>query len=77
MPYLGLKVHGCYMVDGRMRYESWSLGHVPLGDKTAKALAGVATDILVQYEIDGRVKYVVSDTTSVMPATVRAMPNKI
>jgi hypothetical protein len=42
-------------------------------DKTADALGAVASKILVEYEINERVKYVVSDTPSVMPATARSM----
>jgi hypothetical protein len=73
MPYLGMKVHGCYMAGRMMRYQAWSLGQVPLGDKNADALAALASKILVESGINDLVKDVVSYTTSVMPATVRAM----
>jgi hypothetical protein len=53
------------------------LGHIPLEEKNAAALAKVASTILIDYGINDRVTYVVTDTTAVMPATVRAMDKKI
>jgi hypothetical protein len=73
MPYLGLKVHGCYDFEGRIRYQGWCLGHVPLEEKNHQALAAATLTILKQYGIEEKVTFIVSDTTAVMPATARLL----
>jgi hypothetical protein len=73
LPYLGLKVHGCYTVEETVRYQGWCLGHVPLEGKTAEALATATLQILNDYGIEARVTFIVSDTTAVMPATARLL----
>jgi hypothetical protein len=73
LPYLGLKVHGWYLFKEEVRYRGWCLGHVPLEEKTAEALSQATLAILNDYGICQKVTYVVSDTTAVMPATVRIM----
>jgi hypothetical protein len=70
MPFLDVKVHGASVVDGDITFQAWCLDHVPLEDKNAAGIAGVARRVLMDYGITDQVTFVVTDTTNVMPAAV-------
>jgi hypothetical protein len=72
MRYQGLKVHGSYLVEGTLYYLAWSFGHLPLQEKNAEAISAVALRIVRVNQIEDKVKYIVSDTTPVMPVISRS-----
>jgi hypothetical protein len=68
--YIGLKVH----CSSEQRYATFCLEHWPLNERgDAKHLAESTLDVLRKYDIDEKVRLVVTDTTRVMPAMVREM----
>lgn len=69
--FVGIKVHYCY----RSEYRAACIGHVPLSDAPADAahLAEATLQTLQWYVIDERVRFLVSDTATVMPATARLL----
>jgi hypothetical protein len=64
--YLGITAH----TYGNRGYKQFCLDHFPIAEQaTSETLAAIVSDEIAQYKLEGKVQFLISDTTNVMPRT--------